>query len=235
MSDPEDLQAEVAVFTRIEKSLASHEQVLTSMVGAIEKIDKRLNRHEEKFSELESRGPQYANWIAFTSVLITVITIGGYLGTEPTRQALNYLRQDHEHHEALEGHPDSIRLAVGVVKDVERLDSDMKETRNDIKQLDTNLQREMRDLDNAQDLKMENLDNVLQREVRQLNAIQDQTANSMAVEIETLKANMRMDDEREDRDTSKLGYLESTIHSQADLIKQLQAKVERLERFSPRQ
>ena len=74
-----------------ERTQAQHEQVLSTLISSVEKLDRKLDRQNDDIAALRTQKPPYANMIAFTSVLVTILMAIGWLGTEPTRIAIEYL------------------------------------------------------------------------------------------------------------------------------------------------
>lgn len=92
MSPPE-LQEQL---TGVERHQAGHEQLLRGLLDRFEDIVERFDRqekrneerfdtHEQRFREMETTKPPWANLIAFSAVAITLISVLGWMGTEPTR------------------------------------------------------------------------------------------------------------------------------------------------------
>jgi len=101
-------------------------------------------------------------------------------------------------HVSQDGHPIALQRHAAMERDVARLDGDIEElketikntdlqsrerqteVRDEIDNLDIALQREMRDLDVISDTKIANLDSNLQREMRMLSEIQDAKRDSIS-------------------------------------------------------
>jgi hypothetical protein len=129
------------------------------------------------------------------AVLAPLYLSDGYMGTQLKR------------HIESGGHPETKVLITSVDKDIERIDGDVQElkngqTDNDKKSkerhdlavqktadLDTSLQREMRDLDTQQKIRLDGLDTTLQREIQMLLATSDARWLALETQLEAMIKN----------------------------------------------
>lgn len=126
-----------------------------------------------------------------------------------------------------DGHPIAMRKHAAMERDVQRLDGDIIETRSDLKSLDVNLQREMRDLDGVSTSRIDALDETLQREMRMLmdlgtaerQALREKI-NSNTIHLDIERFNMpdydRMIAPRLDRLEDRISSIEKSRYSSTD-------------------
>ena len=92
MSQPE-LQEQL---TSLHQTQAAQQQLLHGLVDRFEDVVDRFDRqerrneerfesHEQRFREMETTKPPYANMIAFAGLCVSLVTVLGWLASEPTR------------------------------------------------------------------------------------------------------------------------------------------------------
>lgn len=151
--------------------------------------------------------------ISAIGVLIVLATALGGAALAPLY--LNDSHQSSRHQEIIgslrdhmsqDGHPMAMQKHAAMEKDVERLDGDVTELKDQIVNLDEVLQREMRVLDDIQVTRLDNLDATLQREMRMLQDLQDAKRESVEdrVEANTTQAKKKEDSRFEMPDYERL-------------------------------
>lgn len=160
MKDPNDMHEDLAGLSSRVASVESDIKNLASGVVS-------LQRSVDKMSEQISAGKK-TDWAVvgtWAGLVVTVLTVVGALSVFPLKDGLYELKRNQRHHESLHSHP-----AAQV--QFEELMKSYEGAREALKQQDTYLQREMRDLDsgikNELVARIESLDTVLQREMRLL-------------------------------------------------------------------
>ena len=118
-------------------------------------------------------------------------------------------------HSELHGHPEALQLSVGLARDISRLDGNVQETRQSVKDLDTALQREMRDLDKTQIERLNSWDTTLQREMRMLQDVADADRLGLKDEVAAIRStiqriNAELDSVRGTRYTNEMARDDST-------------------------
>lgn len=170
-------------YHQLDSRVASLESDVMNLVRAVDRqredTDRAFTRLSEEISELGNRVSTGTNWGVlgtWSAVLLTLIGGLGVLAMAPLRAEVI------ENHKAIQ---EGMRFFFNHVSDGHPESVVQKVTTNEvaIKNLDTNLQREMRDLDTGQTMeisrRLEALDKLLQTEIGNV-------SNILAIETKTL-------------------------------------------------
>lgn len=177
-------------FGKLERTVGSLESDVRNVVGSIQDLTREVaGMRKDAAAAAKTSWGVLAAW---ATVVVGLMTIFGYLTLEPIREENKNLRvwlqrlSDRQlAHERLKGHE-------GAQIQLKALENNYKDTQVDLRDQDTYLQREMRDLinglKNEMNAKLTGMDTVLQREMRLLNEATIQRMNGMDKSIDELKA-----------------------------------------------
>ena len=132
--------------------------------------DDRWKTNIEKMLEQIRRDGRFPVSIVLTMIGLVAAAIVFVVSsqTNPNAEKIAQLTDAMQAHIDTPGHPEALVTIAGALKDIQRIDGDVLGALQEIKDLDTNLQREMRDLDQVQTVRIDSLDERLQREMRDL-------------------------------------------------------------------
>ena len=149
---------------------------------------------------------------AGAAVLLSIIVSGGGAALAPLYLSDSHTRYTLERHMNLPGHPEAMVLHAQTERDIKRLDGDIREVKqsivdNDqhsrerhdrameaIKQMDTNLQREMRDLDQTQIVRLNSADDKLLNEMQLRDEIEAAKREALELKIDSLDKTIYSED-----------------------------------------
>lgn len=173
--------------------LSGRVQVLENSVETlardVHELGRSMERHAEQtrnaIKELATNvsATQKTPWstlASWASVLLVAVGLLGGLVAYGINTKIDYLSSNMTRHEKLPGHP-SMMMYMGVQQEKARA---MEEG---LKALDTNLQREMRDLDTQARIAVEALDKRLQQEMSLLDNVLKTKLSSLEREIDILR------------------------------------------------
>lgn len=213
--------------SQLKVDLAGISQKLDALVQAVSSQSVRLDAIQNKQSE--AGRTNWSTWAAMGALLLSIVVLGAQGWISPISVGQKAIEEKLDRHIAKPGHEIAMQLHAGISKDITRLDGDVESLHGQLEKLDTNLQREMRDLDTVQKTRIDNLDTVLQREMNFLADI----AETKRIALES----------RDEISNSRLGDLEKRILSieasrysandaKSDLIRNEDSHVKHAERLS---
>lgn len=160
----------------LESRVTGLERDVGNLVSAVRALTEESHQSREVINaalsairtEIGSR--TRTNWSTLASwagVIISFIGAIGALAIVPLKYQVIETSRQLRSHEQLEGHPTAVEKTANLEK---RYDEIISQQAVEIRELDTRLQREMRDLDAQGQLQIEQLDGRLQREMQLVNA-----------------------------------------------------------------